>query len=107
MSMQPAATHPISVTTHDPKESHVSYLSIESLAIAHQDDLAAQAGHRRLERLAESARTTGPTSLARGASAGRAAHPHFAALRLRLGHALVAVGSAIEGSTAEDPIRSH
>jgi hypothetical protein len=107
MSIQPAATHPFTVTTHDPKEPHVSYLTIETLAAAHQDDLAAEAGHRRLERLAGSARSGGPTSRARGAPADGAAHPRFAALRLRLGHALVAVGSAIEGGTTEDPIRSH
>lgn len=123
MTIHPATNHPTRPETTS-EEHTVQYQSMEILATARQEALSHEAELRRSARLLQrGARRGGPASLARGTPADDtgAAHPathdhdashvpgrsRLAGLRLRLGHALVNAGMALEGGTAEDPIRSH
>jgi len=96
-------SHPVTI---DPavdslsKEDHVSLQTLHTHARAHQEVLRHEAQQRRLARTLRPA-TEDPTSHAAYVAHG-AASP-IGSLRLRFGHALVLIGTALEGGSAEGP----
>lgn len=99
--------HPMPATTVTPdptKEHHVQYQTLEILVRARQEALAHEAEQRRLTRIAR------PREHLRGHGhvASRGSSRSFvAAVRTRLGHALVTAGTILEGGATEDTARSH
>ncbi|MBA2254895.1 MAG: hypothetical protein H0W07_07270 [Chloroflexi bacterium] len=78
----------------------MSLQPLQTDARARQEALRHEAQQRRLARMLPPG-TEGPTHHAAHVAHG-AASP-IASLRLRVGHALVLIGTALEGGSAEDP----
>lgn len=97
MLMHPVTINPVITTIA--KENQVSLQPLQTHAGARLDALRHEAQQRRL------ARTLRPATEDRthhAAHVGHGAASPIGSLRLRVGHALVLIGTALEGGSAED-----